>query len=137
MPSPQAYRPALEALEARELLSIEPARINLHPNGTLTISPAYDSRSHAVVSLYNAETIRVSGVIGNAFDEKDFAIKKVKLIDFRGGKDDDYFKCDPKLTIPVRAYGGAGDDTLIGGKGDDILDGGTHAKGGTNHYEDV
>ncbi|TWT81033.1 Bifunctional hemolysin/adenylate cyclase precursor [Planctomycetes bacterium CA13] len=48
----------------------------------------------------------------------------ISHIEVYGGDGDDDLTADRKLSIPVRLYGGAGNDKLRGGTGNDYLDGG-------------
>ncbi|WP_143549339.1 calcium-binding protein [Rhodopirellula bahusiensis] len=48
----------------------------------------------------------------------------ISRVEVYGGDGNDDVSADRTLTIPVRLYGGAGDDELRGGAGNDFLDGG-------------
>ena len=50
-----------------------------------------------------------------------FATASVGAIVFNGFAGNDVFTVDPKITTPVLANGGAGNDTITGGSGKDIL----------------
>ena len=50
--------------------------------------------------------------------------KGVQQIFFSGGSGNDKITIDSSVTVPVRLFGGDGDDVLIGGSGSDILAGG-------------
>ncbi|MFK8111127.1 MAG: hypothetical protein AB8B91_02945, partial [Rubripirellula sp.] len=51
--------------------------------------------------------------------------QNISRIEVYGGDGDDDLTTDRRLSIPVRLYGGAGNDKLRGGAGNDFLDGGT------------
>lgn len=71
---------------------------------------------HATMVTYNADrSIK-------AIRSEDYELAKVKLIRFSGFKGGDLFA--NYSSVPCEAYGGPGDDALVGGNGNDTLKGG-------------
>ncbi len=111
-----SFRLGCEQLELRETPSVASATLAA---GTLSISTD---------DLATQATVVVSG---SNFVVKDVPAKKswtfaksaVTTIEFHGGAGNDSFSA-ANLTVPVKAWGGDGNDSLTGGNGNDFLSGG-------------
>jgi Ca2+-binding RTX toxin-like protein len=134
----RSFRPSLEALEDRQLLTgipYNPVHISApSADGVVTIRGNDFSNSARVSMIANGRTIDNPTPASTAnlenlqvevvIDERRarFNAKDVREIVFLGRHGDDTFRND--TYIPSRAYGGGGDDMLYGGSGNDYLDGG-------------
>ncbi len=105
----------LENLEARQLLAADLA-IQLRGD-TLVLTGSDEDDAAWVRSGSDSVTAYISN--GTSFDYRKFDAGFVKSIDFFGLAGDDRF--ENQTNIPVDAYGGAGNDTLIGGSANDRL----------------
>jgi Ca2+-binding RTX toxin-like protein len=101
-----------EKLEARQVL----AGIAFDPiSGVVTITGT-EANDISIVSMLSDNQIRVT-LAGHP--RKDLPLADVNRVVFYGLEGDDYFRND--TWIPAEAFGGLGNDTLIGGWGNDIL----------------
>ena len=109
---------ALESLEDRKVFSASPV-ISLS-NGILQVTGT--SRNDTVsVHVENGQVV-VQATNDRGTFEKTFEASKVREIVFRGLAGNDQFT--NATSLPCRAYGNNGHDTLTGGNGQDSLDGG-------------
>lgn len=110
-------RPALESLEGRAVLAlIAPSLVR----GVLTVS---GDRANDNVEVYRDPRFGDLIVQDHAANASwRFGRSAVVRIDFSGGWGNDGFR--NRAGLPVRAFGGAGNDYLEGGDGNDLLDGG-------------
>lgn len=95
-------------------------------NGVVTIiGDNYDDDCYIYIDGNDIEIeLTVRDAQGNVddFDDKDYDLDDVSLIIFEGlNGDDDFWN---STSVPCRAYGDGGNDTLLGGWSDDYLSGG-------------
>jgi uncharacterized protein (TIGR03118 family) len=108
-------------------------RITANPDGTnpvtavlsgddLTITGSRDN-DRVTVGLSHHDTQLVITAGGQKIGE--FPVESVGTIHFNGLAGDDVFVVGQRVTIPVIADGGAGDDVLVGSDGNNLLLGGS------------
>jgi Ca2+-binding RTX toxin-like protein len=98
-----------QILETRTHLSVSLEDGVLMIEGGNANDVAIVSQSRSTISVrFNGERER-------------FDAGEVESIEFRGGTGNDRLSVNSKVTVPVLAYGGSGNDKLDGGSGDDRL----------------
>lgn len=112
----KSTRLGMEALERRDVPALASAALA----GTNLLITADAADTNANVRLTGA-TVTVQDVAKNKTFT--FNAAAVKSVEFRGGAGNDVF-ADQLAAIPLKAVGGAGNDTLTGNTGADWLDGG-------------
>jgi hypothetical protein len=113
----RAYRPIVEALEPRIVLSNNVV-LNVG-TGVLTLRGG-SGNDRATVSLLGDHVQAV--LSGGVRTKQAFQRAQVRQIVFQGGAGNDRFL--NQTDIPCTANGGAGNDYLMGGSGNDVLIGG-------------
>ena len=103
----------IEPLESRQLLA---ANITLNSGGQLILHGTHRDDT-AVVSTDNNQIVVQLNNLNQNFDAS-----QVQQIMFQGRRGDDSF--NNTTDLPSIAWGGRGDDTLIGGSANDEIDGG-------------
>jgi Ca2+-binding RTX toxin-like protein len=140
---PRSFHPSIEALEQREVPAVlNVANLNavlvdatsnnpLTPSNQVTLSSGtlkiLGSQTADFVNIYRMANNRVgvetSGGLGRHLNTYDISQVSRIVFDARYG-DDTLFVDSIGISIPITAYGGAGDDLLQGGGGNDRLEGG-------------
>jgi len=106
-----------EALETRELLSVS----KLWMSGSMLVVKTDNASTHVNVRQVGSN-VRIEDVTSNR--SWNYSSAQVKSVEFQGGNGDDRF-VNYYRTLPVRAFGNAGNDYLEGYDGADYLDGGS------------
>jgi hypothetical protein len=112
----KSTRLGMEMLERRDV----PALASAVLTGTTLVVTADDTDTNANVRL-NGTTVTVQDVAKNK--TFNFAATAVKAVEFRGGAGKDVF-ASTLAAVPLKASGGAGNDTLTGNAAADWFDGG-------------
>lgn len=115
-PKPVAASVQIESLEQRQVLSVD---------------SLFFSGSMLVVKTDNASTSVEVRTVGSNYQIKDvstnrtwnYATSSVSKVEFQGGNGNDRF-VNYSTTLPVRAFGGYGNDYLEGYNGNDVMLGG-------------
>jgi RTX calcium-binding nonapeptide repeat (4 copies) len=110
----------LEHLEKREMFAVVSTPWF---DGTKLIVAANDSPTTVHVSKLS-DTIKIRDLSTSSTKTWDFASSKVGSVEFRGGARNDEFINYVK-TLPIRAFGNAGNDYLEGYDANDYFDGGS------------
>ena len=108
-------------------------KITANPAGTLPLTVELKGDNLYITGSRNSENIHVNKVgdatIAITYNglaaPQSFNASAVGTIHFKGLAGADIFTVDNAISATVIAYGGAGNDTLIGGSGNNILIGGT------------
>lgn len=110
----------LEALEDR----LVPAIVDVWLSGTTLIAKTDDASTNAQ-ALVSGSYIRILEIVPWAPKNRfwDFDASKVSVVEFRGGAGNDRFE-NKVSSRAMRAFGGDGNDTLLGNNGADTLWGG-------------
>ncbi|MFN8710524.1 MAG: CAP domain-containing protein [Planctomyces sp.] len=111
----QTAEAGLEGLESRQLLSVTNAFVS---QGTLVIQSSNTATNVTVDQAGENIRIREAG----SGHIRSFPAHSVEAISFEGGNGNDRFR--NQTSRPASAFGGAGNDVLIGGSAADELDGG-------------
>jgi Ca2+-binding RTX toxin-like protein len=106
----------LDALEPREMFSVN--SIGFEGNNLVVKS---DNAATSVVVSQTASTVKISDLSANR--AWTFDAGRVGSVEFRGGAGNDKF-VNNVANLPVRAFGGAGNDYLEGYNGADVFVGG-------------
>ncbi|MCC6508377.1 MAG: hypothetical protein IT423_04670, partial [Pirellulaceae bacterium] len=88
------------------------------PNEEFTVTQTVDAGQPAINVTFNY--LNRDGQP----DTQTRIFKGVQRIFFSGGNGNDKITIDPSVTVPVRLFGGEGNDILVGGSGADVLVGG-------------
>lgn len=105
-----------ESLEDKQLLTklidFDSGIVTVQGDSSNDTALVFDDGARVVVSL-------------EGFGERSYPISSVNFIEFFGRNGNDIFKSTS--VVPIRAFGGAGNDSLTGGLSDDLLNGGDGA----------
>lgn len=112
----RSARLGMEMLERRDVPAVASAVLS----GTTLVVTADNADTNATVRL-NGPAVTVQDVAKNK--AWNFVASRVTAVEFRGGTANDTFT-NLHATLPLKALGNAGNDTLTGSGGSDWLDGG-------------